>query len=314
MQRLDHGRQGQAAAGRALRKLPACEEAWLSGDVNCAHVDQLVAARRPATEGALDRDEELLVGQAKNMRFRGFVRAVAYWLQQADPDGAEKSDGEKHAGRRAHLSQSFDGMWFGDMVFDPISGTIVSEELCRIEDELFQADWAEARRRLGRDPVAADLARTAAQRRADAMVEMAIRSATAPADGRRPEPLFTVVINGETLFGRMCELANGTVVAPGSLVRWLDRAWLERVVFESPSRVCDVGVARRLFSGATRRAVEVRDRECFHDLCDVQAERCEIDHVVPYSAGGETTQANGRPGCAFHNRGRHKRRERRPDP
>ena len=64
--------------------------------------------------------------------------------------------------------------------------------------------------------------------------------------------------------GRICELANGTVVAPAALVRWLESAWLERVVFDSPSRVLDVGVAQRLFTGATRRAVEVRDRECFH--------------------------------------------------
>ncbi|MGH9247583.1 MAG: hypothetical protein ACRD29_25395, partial [Acidimicrobiales bacterium] len=39
---------------------------------------------------------------------------------------------------------------------------------------------------------------------------------------------------------------------------------LERVVFDGPSRVIDVGPHRRLFDVATRRSVEVRDRECFH--------------------------------------------------
>ncbi|MGH9247589.1 MAG: hypothetical protein ACRD29_25425, partial [Acidimicrobiales bacterium] len=39
---------------------------------------------------------------------------------------------------------------------------------------------------------------------------------------------------------------------------------LERVVFDGPSRVIDVGPHRRLFDGATRRSVAVRDRECFH--------------------------------------------------
>ena len=42
-------------------------------------------------------------------------------------------------------------------------------------------------------------------------------------------------------------------------------------------------------------------------LCDVPAEDCEVYHVEPYAAGGLTTQANGRPACAFHNRGRHRR-------
>ena len=61
---------------------------------------------------------------------------------------------------------------------------------------------------------------------------------------------------------------------------------------------------RRLFSGATRRAVEVRDRECFDPTGDVPADQCQIDHVRPWAEGGLTTQANGRPACAYHNRHR----------
>jgi hypothetical protein len=34
------------------------------------------------------------------------------------------------------------------------------------------------------------------------------------------------------------------------------------------------------------------------------AGQCQIDHVRPYAEGGLTTQANGRPACAFHNRRR----------
>ncbi|CAN5729430.1 hypothetical protein BH20ACT1_BH20ACT1_12820 [soil metagenome] len=116
-----------------------------------------------------------------------------------------------------------------------------------------------------------------------------------------------MLVGYETLAGRICELANASVVSPGSLVGYLDEAWVERVVFEAPSRVMDVGVTRRLFDGATRRAIQVRDRECFHDLCDERAERCQIDHVEPYSAGGTTIAANGRPACGHHNRARHRR-------
>ncbi|MBI2169115.1 MAG: HNH endonuclease [Actinobacteria bacterium] len=78
----------------------------------------------------------------------------------------------------------------------------------------------------------------------------------------------------------------------------------------------DVGVRRRLFSGATRRAVEVRDRFCTGFGCDEPASRCDVDHVVPYAAGGLTVQANGRVACPAHNPGRRKRRARPsgPDP
>ena len=102
------------------------------------------------------------------------------------------------------------------------------------------------------------------------------------------------------------------MVTPGSLLRWLDNAWVERIVFDGPSRVIDVGVRRRMFTGATRRAVQVRDGECFHPTCETTAEGCEVDHIEPYGEGGLTTQANGRAACGFHNRQRHPPPERSP--
>jgi hypothetical protein len=155
---------------------------------------------------------------------------------------------------------------------------------------------------VGVDANVAHLGRTAAQRRADALVEMARRAMAAPVDARRPEPLFTVLVGYETFHGRICELADGTVVAPGMLLPWLDGAKVERIVFDGPSRVIDVGVRRRLFEGATRRVIEVRDRECFHPLCDEPVDQCQADHVLPYAEGGATVQDNGRLACGPHNR------------
>jgi hypothetical protein len=60
-----------------------------------------------------------------------------------------------------------------------------------------------------------------------------------------------------------------------------------------------------LFTGATRRAIEVRDRESIHPLCDRPAPDCQADHIIPFSAGGPTTQDNGRLACPHHNRARH---------
>ena len=116
-----------------------------------------------------------------------------------------------------------------------------------------------------------------------------------------------MLVGYETLAGRICQLANGTVVSPGSLVAWLNEAYIERVVFGQKSRIIDVGVSRRLFEGATRRAIELRDRECFHEFCEERAEDCQVDHVIPWSVGGPTTVDNGRVACGFHNRGRHRR-------
>src|SRR4029453_15415644 len=75
---------------------------------------------------------------------------------------------------------------------------------------------------------------------------------SAPATGKRPRPLFTVLI-GDDSFARMCELANGQVITPGTLVPWLGAAELETILFDGPTTVISVSKKRR-FPGALRRA------------------------------------------------------------
>ena len=187
--------------GRDLRHMAKVEAAWLAGDIGEAQVAQLAEARTEATAESFARDEEMLVGQAKQLPYRQFARALAYWSQHADPDGAEDAAAAQHQARRLHLSCGFDGAWFLDGVLDPISGEIVSRALKAIEEELFAADWAEAKARVGEGVCPADLARSPAQRRADALVEMARRAMALPPGARLPEPLFTVLVGYETFSG-----------------------------------------------------------------------------------------------------------------
>jgi hypothetical protein len=44
------------------------------------------------------------------------------------------------------------------------------------------------------------------------------------------------------------------------------------------------------------------NRCALYESCDLPAEKCQIDHIVPWNEGGLTTQENGRVHCAFHNR------------
>lgn len=286
--------------GRACRVLPVAEEAWLAGEIGGHHVGLLVSKRNERTAEKMAVDEQQLVGHAKRLTFRCFTRALRYWELCADEDGADRDAAERYEGRRVHLSQHFEDWWALDADLDPIGGSIVAETLRMIYDELFEADWAEVRARLGEAVTVDDLARTPGQRRHDALVEMAARARTAPKDGRRPAPLFSVFVGYETFAGRLCELADGTVLPPSTLVPWLTDAEIERVVFDGPSRVIDVGVTKRFFTGATRRGVELRDLlRCYVDDCDEPAEH--IDHIQPFASGGLTNQANGRGACRFHN-------------
>jgi Domain of unknown function (DUF222)/HNH endonuclease len=329
----------QVRRGRELRCLPETERAWVAGDITGDHVDVLVSLRCPETEAALIRDEAMLVDQARSLTFAQFSQAVAYWRQLADPDGADQDAEKQRARRDVYLAKSFGGTWLGQTTLDPVSGAIVSDELERLEAELFEADRAEAKEILGRDPGPGDrLSRTPGQRRADALVEMAVRSKSCPGNARRPAPLFTVLVGYETLHGRICELEDGTVVPPGSLLPWLEGADLQRATFSPGHKVAigcttrlSTGVNRRvtaadveratfgpacrveisptdrLFTGATRRAIEVRDRRCTHPYCDVTAPFCQVDHIQPWALGGPTTQENGRLLCPGHNGQRNQR-------
>jgi hypothetical protein len=286
---------------RTLRHLPEVAQAWRDGAIGVDQARAIASARRHRTEASMARDEAMLVAQGKEMGFEDFNRVLDYWKQLADPDGADASDEERKAARNVFLESSLGGMWLGQMTLDPVSGSIVAGELNRLEHQLFEADCAEAKERLGRTARIDELTRTSGQRRADALVEMATRSRSAPAEGIRPAPLFSVFVGYETLHGRICELENGTVLAPGALAPWMDSAYFERALFTLGNRV-DVSVRARLFTGGTRRAIELRDRMCTHPHCYEPAESCQVDHIETYAEGGLTTQDNGRLLCGFHNR------------
>lgn len=297
--------------GRSMRHLSVSGAAWRDGRIGSDQVKALVGARRHRTEAAMMRDEEMLVSYAEQMGFEDFNRALAYWKQLADPEGSEDAELERRARRDVWLEESISGMWLGQMTLDPISGTIVSDELRRLEGQLFEADCAEATERLGRRPHLEELPRTSAQRRADALVEMAECSAAAAPDAPKAAPLFSILVGYETLHGRICELENGhrSVVDPSALDPWLCSASFERAVFRPGPRV-EVSARARLFTGGTRRAIELRDRQCTHPYCDAPVERCQGDHVDPYAEGGPTIQENGRLLCGFHNRLRNQTRGR----
>jgi hypothetical protein len=304
--------QGRASSflrcARELRHMPATEAAFLAGAISVEHVRALVDAKSLSPE-TFAEDEPRLVHLAGTSRVRHFDKVLTYWKHVHEPDVVEDEAQAAFERREAHASTTLDGTVVVDAVLDPVGGAIVLRELARIEQELFEADWAEARQRNGDGACAADLARTPRQRRADALRIMAERSAAKPADATEARVLLQVLV-GEASLERVCELSSGQVITPGQVLPVLHQADVERVVFDGPSKVIDVGVRRRLFSGATRTAVQVRDRGCTHPSCDVPLDRCQIDHVIPYEAGGETVQANGQCLCRFHNH----RKGRQPPP
>ena len=155
----------------------------------------------------------------------------------------------------------------------------------------------------------APILRTASQRRLDALVELARRAGATSADDQAPKPLISVVVSAGELFGPIREMSNGLVLSRLEVARLLTEAEVESIVFDdTTTQPVTVSSRARFFTGALRRAVEVRDRVCQHPTCRVEAEYCQIDHVVEATAGGQTSVTNGRLLCGVHNRQRPGRR------
>jgi hypothetical protein len=103
-------------------------------------------------------------------------------------------------------------------------------------------------------------------------------------------------------------------VSPQQVVPYLCEGDIERIVFDGPSRVIDVGVRERFFTGALRRAIEVRDRRCTTPPAAPWLPRTARSTTgVRYTDGGLTTQDNGRCRCATHNLQRENHPELDPD-
>jgi len=286
--------------------MPATSAALAAGEITERHAEMLAGlagSPRKAVSTAFGDAEEQLVGHARDLGFDEFQTAVRYWESLVDQDGAEDQAARDHESRHVHPSETWRGIWALDGQLDAVGGTELATALRRIDNELFEADWAAAKEAHG-DKVCLDhLTRTPARRRADALVELARRAMAAPEHRKDPHPLFVVHLGDDSL-KRMCELASGTVIAPGQLIPLLSEAEIERIVYEGPSRkVVDLGRKNRFFCKALRRAIQLRDRRCVNPGCTIPADECHVDHdTIAWVHGGCTDQNNGACRCARHNR------------
>ena len=287
--------RAQLRRGRALRSLPVAAEAFSAGQIGVAQVDALAQAASgpgPDTMAAFARDEALLVEQAKTMKFAPFRAVLSYWSQLAYPDGAHESDLERKGPPRRVPGPEHQRHVPGR--HDPRSH-LGGHRLQRAHPARTAAlrgglGEGQGRARPGpEDPRALPHPGPAPGRRPRRNGHAF--GLVAPADAKRPEPLFSVLVGYETLHGRICQLQDGAVLSPDSLFSWLDRAEFERIVFAhhrvecSPRRGSSPGPPE----GPSRCATSL----CQHEYCEEPAECCQIDHIVPYSHGGVTEQGNG---------------------
>ena len=179
---------------RSLKAMPVVSDALSSGEISLCHARRL--AKASAHDGFSDV-EALLCDHARGLSYAAFDKAVSYWEHLVDTNAAEHDATFKEQRREFHASMTFDGMGRLDGWLDPISFEEFRNALDRIEAELFNNDLRDAQAEHVHKH-AAELWRTPAQRRADALVEMARRATAVPEGAKTPEPLVIIHMDKPT--------------------------------------------------------------------------------------------------------------------
>src|SRR5207244_13225878 len=137
---------------------------------------RLAHANQPEVAHRSNRDRQCLVDHVKALRSPDAVSAVQYGLRIAEDEVGKKPSSCRHDGRHISAVRGIFGTVDVRGTLDAIGGTEFLSELERLELELFEADWAEARATHGDDTRVEHLARTGPQPPADAVARMAARS------------------------------------------------------------------------------------------------------------------------------------------
>jgi hypothetical protein len=148
--------------------------------------------------------------------------------------------------------------------------------------------------------------RSAAQRRADALItmaELALRSGQLPITGG-VKPHVTVIVPASTLADTAG--APGAVYAFGAATgaHWARRfacdAAVSRIVMGPASEILDAGRTVRTFTAAQTRAIVARDRHCSWPSCDAPPGWCDAHHIKHWADSGPTDVTNGVLLCGRH--------------
>ncbi len=316
---------GRAKAAKALRDLPALREAYRRGEVGTCQVRRLARAHaNRRVRHRLPDSEARFVQKAAQQSYKAFDHTVTDWVRRVDEDGTCDLSQRTHDNRDFRIVQDFDQSWRYDGGCGSLQGAQEHDIFEHFYDTETRTDWEKARAEHGDAATAADLPRTDAQRRADALHEIFLRAASTPPGGTGPQIVTNVVIDQATFERRLdriaggnpgpadpddehyrCDTLAGHPVEPTEVVAATLVGQVRRVVMDAAGVVIDQGRSTRLFTGSARLAVQLSSTECLWPGSHVPVTGCQIDHLTPWDpdrGGGSTNPRNGGPACGRHNR------------
>ncbi len=262
---------------------PHLAEALHTGATTAAHVDTVARVVSPRRLPILAGHDELLAEHATSLSVEDFTLVARRWAAIADDHLAADHHPEHEPRNRLQAAVTMDGRVDGTFNLDPVAGA----QLLGALDHLAPPDAADA----------PDGVRSLAERRGDALAELAGRYHRGDAPDGNPPSLDVVVdvatLNGDTpeLARRRCDLEGIGPVTRATLERICCGATLTRVVMAGESVILDMGRKVRFATPAQARAVRIRDAGCIFPSCRRPARWCDIHHINGFAQGGSTDVA-----------------------
>jgi hypothetical protein len=297
---------------RALREqLPATASAMTGGGVRFSHAEVIVDSLKDLSDGITPErrveGEQTLIGACASLDPVKLGQLGRRLEELLDPDGvqardeAKIRDHEQRAFGKREFTLSPDPYGSGGLIrgrYDAAGYAVLTAAL-----EALCTPWS--------DGITADLGqdkddRTPAQRRYDAIVEVSRRSlhhpTTSSGDGGKAQIRVTIPLACLTERVGLGLLDDGSEISP-TLARMLacDAAIIPAVL-NAHGQPVDVGRERRLYTGAPRTAIEIRDGGCVWPGCARPTSWTQVHHLIPWCEGGPTDQANGGLFCWHHHR------------
>ena len=223
--------------------------------------------------------------------------AVERALYNADPQAAEERERQRleEAEKRAERDRFFTLSPLGDGR-TRLSGVLGTEAA-----EIVRAAMEPLCR-----PADPNDHRTAGQRRADALRDvcaLALGTDRLP-DNRGEKTTMNVTVPFDPISQLLGEgmLDTGEKLSAEAVRRLACDAGIIPAVLNGQGLPLDVGRTRRLFQGAVRKALELRDGGCAFPGCDRPPKWCEAHHTDPWHKGGTTCLGSGVLLCGHHHR------------
>ncbi|HEY4846048.1 MAG TPA: DUF222 domain-containing protein [Candidatus Dormibacteraeota bacterium] len=270
---------GSMAVGQHLGELSRSVEAVENAEIGYSHL-ALMARTAQALEGsatAAPFEETELLEKAREYSVGRLWHFCHHLRHALDPEGFAAEQNRATEARSLKLSSCEDGTLLLEGWLDTGGGAVLRSALEPLA--LAKGD--------GDD-------RCRERRYADALVEVLSHVQDTGTLPQRPHLQVTASL--DTLRGvagsPAGDMEYGLPVSAETVQRLACDGTITRVIFGPESVVIDVGRARRVVAGATRRALNARDGHCKWPRCDRPASWSDAHHVIHWTKGGETDLAN----------------------